>query len=339
VRQFDERTKAECLVTVPSSAKALGQVVDQARSLLRRRQGSQVVWIQESTSGWARVKGLLEDRVDFVLANVLQMPKPPKGHRQKTDRTDTARILREYRNGNLPQAHQPSPWLRQVRRLVSLRENLVSRQTGLRNWINRYLAHETWRPRVSLASEKGRTQLRHLAAQLPEWDAFVMGEKLLELDRLAERLSATEVRMHELYATWPEAQRVDAIRGIGVISAVSIVARIGPVERFLDAEALIAFAGLAPGIRQSDQTRRNGHIGGGGTDYRLRHYVIEATLWARDLPRYKPTYDRVAKRRGNKIARLVVARMLLRSIYKVLRDGIAFTGGSATSVPPVAAAL
>jgi adenosylmethionine-8-amino-7-oxononanoate aminotransferase len=32
----------------------------------------------ESTTGWARVKDLLGERARFVLANVLQMPLPPK---------------------------------------------------------------------------------------------------------------------------------------------------------------------------------------------------------------------------------------------------------------------
>ena len=83
-------------------------------------------------------------------------------------------------------------------------------------------------------------------------------------------------------------------------------------------------AGLAPGVRQSDQTRRDGRIGGGGTDRHLRHYLIEASIWARKIPRYQATYERTRKRRGNKIARIVVARMLLRSIYKVLKDGVVF---------------
>lgn len=323
VRQFDERTQAETVVTVPSSAKALAEVVDQARALLGRRRG-QVVWIQESTSGWARVQGLLGDRTRFLLANVLQMPKTPKQHRRKTDRTDTARMLREYRNGKLPVSHQPSAWLRQVRRLVSLRESLVNRRTALRNWINRYLAHETWESRANLWSTPGRRRLQALLARLPELDQLVLSAKLAELDGLAEPLSRVEARMHELYQSWPEAQRIDAIRGIGIIAAVSITARIGPAERFGDADALIAYAGLSPGVQQSDQTRRDGRIGGGGTDGHLRHYLIEASVWARELPRYRPTYERVAKRRGKKIGRLVVARLLVRSIYKVLREGVPF---------------
>jgi transposase len=91
------------------------------------------------------------------------------------------------------------------------------------------------------------------------------------------------------YGDYPEAQRRDDIKGVDVVSAISMVARIGPVERFHDAAGLIAYAGLAPAISESDQTRRDGRIGGGGTDSHLRHYLIEATVWARKLPRYKPT--------------------------------------------------
>jgi transposase len=337
VRQFDERTGEESVVTVPTSPVALVEVVERARRLLGRRRG-QIVWIQESTTGWARMQQLLGERVRFLLANMLQMPRLPKGHRRKTDRTDTARLLREYRQGQLPQAHQPAAQLRQIRRLVSLREDLVRRRTALRNWINRYLAHETWECRGPLESAKRLLKLRRWLRQAPELDQLVIGAKLTELEQLAVPLSQVEARMDQWYQNWPEAQRIDAIRGIARVAAVAIAARIGPVLRFRNAEALIAFAGLAPGIRQSDQTRREGHIGGGGTDYHLRHYVIEATIWARELPRYQPTYERMARRRGKKIGRLVVGRMLLRSIYKVLRDGVSFSGERPTRAAAAATA-
>jgi transposase len=122
-----------------------------------------------------------------------------------------------------------------------------------------------------------------------------------------------------------------------VVSGISIVARVGPIERFRNSDALIAFAGLAPGIQESDQTRRNGRIGGGGTDRHLRHYLIEATVWARKIPRYQDTYERVKKRRGPKVGRIVVARMLVRSIYKILKKGVAFDPGVTTQASTTAA--
>ena len=168
IRWRDDRTGHEELRTVPTTAADLLRVVDQA--LAQVRPHGRIVWIQESTTGWARTQALLGERVEYILANVVQMPLPPKGRRRKTDTIDTARIQREYLNGELPRAHQPSVWWRQVRRQVALRENLVRRRTALRNWINRYLAHETWAPRANLWSGAGQQRLQALLPTLPASD-------------------------------------------------------------------------------------------------------------------------------------------------------------------------
>lgn len=331
VRRFDHVTRQEqTFREVPTTPADLKKLVARARRDARDK--GRVTWIQESTTGWARVKDLLGERVEFHLANVLQMPLPPKARRQKTDKVDTVRMQREHLAGNLPLAFQPSPELRQLRRLVAYREDLVNRRTAVRNWINRDLAHETWEDRTGLWSPKGQRRLRALVERLPRTDSVVIGPKLEELARIDEPMNLVIEELTMAYQSSPEARRVDAIRGIGVTAAVSIVARIGPVERFRSAAELIGFAGLAPGVQQSDRTRRDGHIGGGGTDTHLRHYLIEATVWARHLPRYKTTYERIRKRRGSKVGRLVVARMLLRSIYKILKEGVDFDASAVPSV-------
>jgi transposase len=322
VRWFDAATQKSSVQRIETEALALRRLMRDAVQTAQGR-GGQAVWIQESTTGWARVQELASQLpIRFLLANVLQMPLPPKARRRKTDKVDTARLQREYLNGELPLAHQPSAKWRQVRRLVSLRENLTSRRTALTNWINRYLAHETWNARKRFT---GATSLEYLRTMsLPAMDRRLIDWKLAELEQLETRLHEVEQAVLDVYKQWPEAHRLDAIRGVGPIGAVSILARIGPIDRFQGPEQLIAFAGLAPGIRQSDGTRRDGKIGGGGTDKHLRHYLIEATVWAREIPRYQATYERAARKRGKKIGRLVVARLLIRSIYKMLRDGVAF---------------
>lgn len=290
-----------------------------------KAQRGHAVWIQESTTGWARMAQLAADcRIEFVLANVLQMPLPPKAKRRKTDTIDTARLQREYLNGELPRAHQPTPEWRQLRRVVALRENLIRRRTTVTNWIDRYLAHETWidPPYRKVRSQRGRARARALS--LPATDRRMVDWKLEELAQLERRLKELEALLREYYRQSADAQRLDAIRGLGPVGAIAIVARIGPIDRFQNAEQLIAFAGLSPGVRQSDATCRGGKIGGGGTDKCLRHYLIEATVWARDIPRFQAAYQRALRRRGAKIARLTVARRLLRSIHKMLSTGVAF---------------
>ncbi len=90
---------------------------------------------------------------------------------------------------------------------------------------------------------------------------------------------------------------------------------------------LVAYAGLVPGTWQSDGTCHHGRIGGSGTDAHLRYLVIEASTWLCQIPRYRPAYERIVARRGNKIGRIVVARLFLRSLYKMLRDGVRFHPG------------
>ena len=323
VLQFDTRTGEECLVKRPTTAQSIRRLVDDARALAEPSSG-RVIWVMESTTGWARVKDLLGSSVKMVVANVLQMPLPPKARRKKTDKIDAKRLLREVISGNLPLAYQPSRALRELRRVVALRESLVSRRTAVQNWLNRYLAHETWLDRDGLWSAVGMGRLRSFAASLTGLDAVTWSVKLDELEHLAPLIERVEAELFAIHKDWPLAQRIDEIYGIAEISAVSILARIGPIERFSSAEELISFAGLAPGVRQSDNMRHYGRIGGGGTDKHLRHYIIEATVWARRIPRYQATYERVRAKRGKKIGRLVVGRLLLRSIYKMLRHGVRF---------------
>jgi hypothetical protein len=179
----------------------------------------------ESTTGWARVKDLIGSRVQFVLANVLQMPLPPKAYRCKSDKIDTGRILREFLNGSLPQSYQPTGWWREARRLVDSRQDLVERQTAVKNWVTHFLHHETWYDREGLWTQKGMKRLR--AFRLPASDRMVLDLKLQELEQLAHRRGEMEVAMQKVYDQWPEAQWVDEVRGIGMVTAVSILAHIG----------------------------------------------------------------------------------------------------------------
>jgi transposase len=314
VRKFNCHTGQERLLKCRTTARNIRKIIsDSYREAAQV--GGHVFWIMESTTGWPRVKEAIGSMASLVVANVLQMPLPPKAYRRKTDKIDTKRILREFLNGSLPEAFQPSAQLRPIRRLVAARESLVSRRTALRNWINRYLAHETWRSRQGLWSDRGMRNLKRFARSMEGPDRVVLLLKLKELEQLKELLTTVESEMLAVYKQWPQAQWVDDIPGIAQIAAVSIMARIGAIERFKGPEELISYASLAPGVQQSDQTSRDGRIGGGGTDEHLR---------ARRVPRYRQTYDHMLYKRGPKIARVVVARMMLRSIYKMLQGQVRF---------------
>jgi transposase len=244
-------------------------------------------------------------------------------------------LLREYQHGDLPQSFQPSSWWRQVRRVVDCRQDLVERQTAVKNWISSLLHHETWEDRTNLWSGKGLRRLR--AMSLPPSDRLLVELKLQQLAEIERQLRQVELQMQAIYKAWPEAQWVDQVRGIGMVTAVSVLAHIGPIERFPTAEHLIGYAGLAPGVHQSNETCHHGRIGGGGTDEHLRYLLIESTTWVCQIPRYRDTYERIVKKRGKRIARIVVARLLLRSLHKMLKDRVRFSPAVRTRRRPTPA--
>ena len=77
-RWFNQANGQERTGRHPTTRAGILRQVEQAAGELEP--GGQIVWIMESTTGWARVKELPGGRVKFVLANVLQMQR--QGHDQ-----------------------------------------------------------------------------------------------------------------------------------------------------------------------------------------------------------------------------------------------------------------
>ena len=93
------------------------------------------------------------------------------------------------------------------------------------------------------------------------------------------------------------------IRGIGPYTAMLIIAEVGEVKRFPTAKHLCQWAGLTPTVRSSDGKARLGHISRQGSTI-LRWALCEA---AQHTPTgggpLRAQYERIAKRRGSKIAK------------------------------------
>ena len=80
IRIVDRAPESQTVRKATTAEHTLNGVVEEAAKTTRDR-GGRLVWLQESTTGWARVKGFLKGRAEFLLANVLQMPLPPKAIR------------------------------------------------------------------------------------------------------------------------------------------------------------------------------------------------------------------------------------------------------------------
>jgi len=105
------------------------------------------------------------------------------------------------------------------------------------------------------------------------------------------------------------------------VLAALFVVEIGDVHRFPNPEALCSWAGVTPKHRESDVKVNRGRITKQGSAL-VRWGAIEAISGGRHGgPKLKADYQRIAARRGRKVARVAVARKLLTLVYFGLRDG------------------
>ena len=91
------------------------------------------------------------------------------------------------------------------------------------------------------------------------------------------------------------------------------------MSRFGSARKLASWAGLTPTVRGSDRVAHYGHISKEGSVW-LRWVLCEAAQTAKRSPQFAATFQRIAKRRGKKIATTAVARKLVTRAWHLLAD-------------------
>ena len=116
-----------------------------------------------------------------------------------------------------------------------------------------------------------------------------------------------------------------SIPGIGELTTAVIVSEFGDFNKFSNADKLLSFAGLEPGIYQSGTILANGKMVKRGSGY-LRYSLMNI---ANVVIRYNPTfYDFYLKKRSegkcHRVALSHVCKKLLRVIYKLETQNIQF---------------
>jgi transposase len=97
------------------------------------------------------------------------------------------------------------------------------------------------------------------------------------------------------------------------------VAEAGDITRFASARKLASWAGLTPTVRGSDRVAHYGHISKEGSAW-LRWVLCEAAQTAKRSPEFAPAFQRIAQRRGKKIATTAIARKLITRAWHLLTD-------------------
>jgi transposase len=274
----------------------------------------------EATYGWEWLADLLEDAgFDVHLAHPLRT-RAIAAARVKTDAIDAKTLAHLLRTGMLPEAYIAPPELRDLRELLRHRATLTALRTSVKNRVHALLARQGILPEhADLFGKAGREYLATL--ELPDGPRTRLDSLLSLIGDFDREMIATTAEIDTRAKADERVEVLCQLRGVGRYTAMLVIAEVGEVKRFPTARHLCAWAGLAPTVRSSDGKARLGHISRQGSPA-LRWALVEA---AHHIPSgggpLRAQFERIAKRRGRKVATVAIARQILTLCYYGLRDG------------------
>jgi len=238
----------------------------------------------------------------------------------KTDRRDVAALAEACRLGIYRAAHRVSAAQRQVRRQLRVRDQLIRMRTQAINLLRAQLRQAGYRL-PSGASPNAATRCRRLALS-PELGVD-LAPVLTLLDALAPLIKARDQEAETQAAADPVVRQLMTAPGVGPIVGLTYRAVLDDVARFRDASSSTAFLGLVPREDSSGTRHRKGAITKRGPTT-LRVLLIQAawTIWRQRQGRaaLHAWVERLAARRGRRIAVVALARRLARILYAMWRD-------------------
>ena len=195
-------------------------------------------------------------------------------------------------------------------------------------------------PKLDVFTKLGRQWLKEL--QLDEVGRQILDRQLSVIDELNQRIdeSAASLRALARTARWSKAQALlQTMPGVGLITALTILAELGDVDRFKSRAAVSNYAGMVPVVRNSNEKRFGGGITRRGPAA-LRGTLTEAA-WVSvgRVPQYAAIYDRVTRRSGCKQKAIVaVARRMLEDAWTMLKTNQEFRLAPAANAAKAAGA-
>ncbi len=214
----------------------------------------------------------------------------PRGatDRIKTDRRDATMLAREHRSGSLTPVWVPDPEQEAMRDLTRAREDMKALQTKARQRLGAFLLrHDRIYPGRSRWTQAHTRWLEAQAFDSPV-QQIVFQEYVDAAREATRRVADLENQIHTAAQDGSLAPLVTALislRGIHILSAVTILAELGDITRFDTPRQLMSFLGLVPSEHSSGPKRRTGGITKTGNGH-VRRIRVEAA-WNTRVPARK----------------------------------------------------
>ena len=117
------------------------------------------------------------------------------------------------------------------------------------------------------------------------------------VDVFDDEIEVAESQVHKRLARHRGYRAIQALNGVGRVTAAIFVAEIGDITRFADARHLCSWAGLTPSHREPDDKAHRGHITKQGSSL-VRWAAVESVVRYHGGAPIAPAFMRIQARRG-----------------------------------------
>jgi transposase len=206
--------------------------------------------------------------------------------RVKTDRRDADQLARLYRAGELTTIHVPDQEDEAIRDLVRARFAAMTDQRQARNRLKGFLLRLGFR--YTGKSSWNDAHRRYLSGLLMPRPAqqIAFQEYIHAIDDATERLTRLTQAVEDALPGWkwePVVRALMSLRGVQVLTAMTLVAEVGDFSRFEDPRSLMNFFGLTSSEHTSSNKRVQGPITKCGNAH-CRRVLGEAAWHYRSKP-------------------------------------------------------
>ncbi len=353
-----KKTVVACVLTPESQAahhtqtRTFGTMTADLLALSDWLQSFNITQVAMESTGeyWKPIFNILEGTFEVLLVNAQHVKAVPG---RKTDVNDAEWLADLLQHGLLRASFIPPAEQRDLRDLTRHRSNFVRERTNLINRLQKTLEGANIKlasvasnvmgvsgrailaallegqsdpaTMAELAQGRLRTKREALAKALEgrvkPHHRFVLTELLYQIDSVEETLARFDEEIAKYCAPFEEAVvLLDTIPGVGRETAELLVSEIGSdMSRFPSAHHLAAWAGVAPGNRES-AGKRYATKKRQGNRALCAGLVQAAQAAARSKGNYlSAQFHRLASRRGKKKAVIAVAHSILVIAYHMLK--------------------
>jgi len=278
---------------IVNTPEAIAKLVAQ----LKRGTGRLAFCYEAGPSGYTICRQLLELKQDCQVVAPSLIPKKP-GERVKTDRRDALSLARLHGAGELSPVWIPDEAQEALRDLTHAREDMKHLQRQAKQRLLSFLSRHGRR-------YTGRSRWTQPHCRWLETIKFSRPEQQIVLQEYIDTVQACGAHVASLdreietavqaSPVWPVIEALMALRGISLLTAVTLVAELGDLARFANAPQLMAYLGLMPSEHSSGKRERRGGITKTGNGH-VRRVLIEAAWTYRHAARKTAILQRPAER-------------------------------------------